>query len=383
MKFIPLLWSNLTGKKLRTAFTFLAVLFAFLLYGVLAAVENAFSDVDLAGGDRLRMIHKVTITEELPVHYYERIAATEGVEAVTYASWFGGEYQDATNFFPQFAVRADTYLDVHAEFLIDPLQRERWMGTRIGAIVGRTLADRFGWSIGDRIPLHSIIYPQADGRDAWEFTLEGIFEGADGNVDESQMFFHHEYLEESVPWAEGETRWFEIKVDEGASPNDVADRLDAQFANSAWETKTSSEKAFIQGFANQIGDTSTIITSVVGVMFFVVLLVVANALAQSVRERLSEFAVLKAMGFSDFTVLRLVVGESLLLCGTSGTLGLMLAAFVVQFSVPTQGMLGVFRVAPNDIASGLLWIVALSLVSALTPAVAAVRLRAASGLGRN
>lgn len=382
MKFIPLLWSNLTGKKLRTAFTFLAVVFAFLLYGVLAAVENAFSDADLAGGDRLRMIHKVTIIEELPVHYYERIVATQGVEAATYVSWFGGEYQDATNFFPQFAVHADTHLDVHAEFLIDPEQRDRWIRTRTGAIVGRTLADRFGWSIGDRIPLRSSIYPQAEG-DAWQFTLEGIFTGADGNVDESQMFFHHDYLEESVPWAEGETRWFVIKVADGSNAAEVARRLDAQFANSAWETKTSSEKAFLQSFANQIGDTSTMITSVVGVMFFVILLVVANALAQSVRERLPEFAVLKAMGFSDWTVLRLVVGESLLLCGVSGTLGLLLAAFAVQFAVPTQGMLGVFRVAPTDITLGLAWIVTLSLLSALTPAVAAMRLRAASGLGRH
>lgn len=383
MKFVPLLWSNLTGKKLRTAFTSLAVIFAFLLYGVLAAVENAFSSVDLAGNDRLRMIHKVTVVEELPVHYFDRIVATQGVASATYASWFGGEYQNATNFFPQLAVHAETYLDVYPEYLVDPEQYERWISTRTGAIAGRELAERFGWSIGDRIPIRSTIYDQADGRDTWEFTLEGIFVGEDGVVDESQLFFHHKYLEETNPWTDGQTRWFVIKVEESANSVDVAERLDAQFANSGWETKTSSERAFLQSFINQVGDTTAIITSVVGVMFFVILLVVGNAIAQSVRERLSEFAVLKALGFSDVSVGWLVLGESSLLCGTSGACGLVLAWLFVQVGDPTPGILGVFHIAPNDMIAGMLWAFALAIASACLPGVMAMRMSITAGLGRN
>ena len=383
MKFLPLIWSNLVDKKLRTAFTFFAIVFALLLFGVLGAVKNAFAGgAELSGAERLRMIHKISVVQALPVHYYQRITAVAGVARATYVLWFGGEYQDPRNFFPQLAVN-ETFLDLYPEYEIGLPARERWLATRTGAIVGKALADRFGWRVGDRIGLRSTIYRQADGSDTWEFTLEGIFEGVGDDVDESQMFFHHEYLEETSPSARGEVRWFVIEADDGSEPALVAQRLDAEFANSGAETKTSTERAFLQSFVNQVGDTATIITSVVGVTFFVILLVVGNAVAQSVRERLAELAVLKAVGFSDILVMVLVVAECTFLCVCAGALGLALAGWLVQVAVPTQGMTGVLHLSLDDVVQGALWVVLLALASSIAPAVSALRMRVVNGLGRS
>lgn len=382
MKFLPLVWASLSHKRLRSAFTFCAIVFAFLLYGLLGAVSNAFSGgAELVGAERLRMVNKVSVVQSLPVSYYDRIMATEGVASAAYVHWFGGEYQDPRNFFPQLAV-SPSYLDVHPEYAMSPAARQRWLATRTGVIVGQTLADRFGWRVGDRIPMRSLIYHHADGSDAWEFTLEAIFTGTEQGVDESQMFFHHAYLDEASPAARGEVRWFVIKTASGTDASLVARRLDTQFANSRAATKTSTERAFLQSFANQVGDTALIITSVVGVTFFVILLVVANAVAQSVRERLGELAVLKAVGFSDLLVMTLVIGESVLLCATAGTAGLLAAGLLTQGVVPTLGMTGVFRLSAGDVLYGAAWIALLALVSAVIPALAALRMSVVSGLRR-
>lgn len=383
MKFLPLMWANLTDKKLRTAFTFLSIVFAFLLYGVLGAVKNAFAGgAEFAGADRLRMIHKVSIVQALPVHYYDRIITTEGVAGATYVLWFGGEYQDPRNFFPQLAVNP-TFLDVYLEYELDAKERKQWLATRTGAIVGKALAERFDWQVGDRIGLKSKIYNQVDGKDTWEFTLEGIFDGASDSADEAQMFFHYEYLEESSPSARGEVRWFVVAVADDAEPAVVAARLDAQFANSSTATKTSTERAFLQAFVNQVGDTATIITSVVGVTFFVILLVVGNAVAHSVHERRSQLAVLKAVGFSDVRVMCFVIGECALLCSFAGVLGMLLAGWVTQLGVSTLGMTGVLRLSTADIVDGLLWIALLAAASSIVPAASALRLQVATGLGRH
>ena len=383
MKFLPLIWANLTDKKLRTAFTFLSIVFAFLLYGVLGSIKNAFAGgAEFAGVDRLRMIHKVSIVQALPVHYYDRIIATEGVAHATYVLWFGGEYQDPRNFFPQLAVNP-TYLDVYPEYELDAKERKQWLATRTGAIVGAALAERFGWQVGDRIGLRSTIYSQAGGKDTWEFTLEGIFTGADDSVDEAQMFIHHEYMEESSPFARGEVRWFVIAVESDAEPAVVAARLDAQFANSSTATKTSTERAFLQSFVNQVGDTATIITSIVGVTFFVILLVVGNAVAHSVHERRPQLAVLKAVGFSDVRVMCFVIGECVLLCSSAGVLGMLLAVWAMQSGVSTLGMSGVLHLSTSDIVEGSLWIALLAVASSVLPAVSALRLQVATGLGRH
>lgn len=383
MRFLYLIARNLAHKKLRTAFTFLSIVFAFLLYGALAAVENAFTgDVEIAGADRLRMIHRVSVVRALPLRYFERIKATEGVSGATHATWFGGVYQSPRNFFPSYAVDPETFLDIYAEYRVPAEQSVHWFRTRTGAIAGRELAGRFGWRVGDRIPLQSTIYGRRDGSDAWEFTLEGIYEGASPGVDEGQLFFHYKYLEEGSTFAGGEVRWYVIRVADPAQSEAVAKRLDRQFANSPDETKTSTEKAFLQSLANQIGNTGAMLTAVTGVVFFVILLVVGNTLAQSVRERLSELAVLKALGFGDRLVLGLVLGESLLLCGLAGGLGLLLAWLMVQGGDPTGGMLGAFYVSAADFGRGIALVAALALASGILPALSAMRLRIVDALGR-
>ena len=381
VKFFPLMLANLSKNKLRTGFTFGSIFFALVLFGTLSAVKNAFAGgADGSGTSRLRMIHKVSVVEALPVRHYQRVLATEGVARVAYVSWFGGVYQDPGNFFVQLAV-SDAFLDLHPEYVVSAAHRERWRATRTGTIVGRTLAERFGWQVGDRIPITEALYQQHDGSTAWEFTIEGFFDGNDAGVDESQMFFHHEYLEESSPWADGEVRWFEIGTEPGADPPAIAARLDDLFATSDAPTKTSTEGAFLQGFANQVGDTALIITSVVGVTFFVLLLVVANAIAYSVRERLPELAVLKALGFTDLRIALIVIGECTLLCATAGGLGLCAALVAVQFGVPSLGMTSVFRITPDNVAQALLLVVALALVSGAAPALSAFKVRVADALG--
>ena len=352
------------------------------LFGVLGALDNAFGG-GLESGDatRLRMIHKISVVEELPRTYYQRIVDTEGVATAAYVSWVGGEYQDPNNFFVTLAV-SETFLDLHREYLIDTSVRERWQRIRTGALVGRGLADRFGWQVGDRIPISRALYEQADGSRTWEFTLEGVFDGADEAVDESQLFFHHEYLEEASPWGQGTVRWFEIETVAGRDPATVAKRLDAEFATSGEPTKTSTESAFLTAFANQVGDIALIITSVVGVTFFVILLVVANALLYSVRERLSELAVLKALGFTNLRVMGLVLAECGVLCGGVGILGLAAAYGAVRYGVPTMGMTSVFRLTVGDVGEGLLMIVGLTLAGAIVPAATAFKLHIAATLAR-
>jgi putative ABC transport system permease protein len=386
VKFLPLLWKNLTRKKLRATFTFLSILFAFLLYGVLAAAENAFSGgVDLAGADRLRMIHKMSVILALPTRYLEPIAATEGVRAVSYLLWFGGFYQEPRNFFTQLAVHSETYLDVYPEYLLPEEQRRRWLATRTGAVAGRALAARFGWQIGDRIPIQSTIYKRRDGSPAWEFTLEGIFEGAESSVDEMQLLFHHKYLEEAGLSGEGEVRWFAIRIEDPAEAHAVADRLDRQFVNSPFETETSTEKAFLQSFANQVGDTGAILTAVTGTVFLVILLVAGSTVAQSVRERTAELATLKALGFGNGLVLALVLAESLILCGLAGGLGLGISWLAIHgggltSGVPARGLQSMFHLTLRDLTRGLLLVLALGGTSGALPALSAMRLRIVQAL---
>ena len=313
MKFLPLVWKNLFRRKIRTLFTVLSILVAFMLFAYLAAVRVAFSlGVEVAGADRMITMHKVSFIQPLPEAYQGRIEAVEGVIDVTHASWFGGIYQDPQNFFAQFAVVPEDWLVMYPEYLLEDAEREVWLGDRTGAVVGRDLADRFGWEVGDRIPLQGTIYrTQNDG--PWEFTIDGIFEADQAGVDTSQFFFNYEYLAEANTQGRGAVGYYVIRIDDPARSVDVAAAVDERFANSQAETKTSTEQAFAQEFANQVGDVGSMITAIVIAVLFTILLVTANTMAQSIRERTSELAVLKTLGFSNLGVLVLVLAESLLI----------------------------------------------------------------------
>lgn len=383
MKFLPLVWSNLKRKKVRTFFTLLSILVAFVLFGYLAAIRQAFSmGVDVVGADRLLVVHKVSIIQPLPVSYRERIAAVQGVEAVSTQTWFGGIYQDPKNFFGQMAVETDTFLDLYPEFVLPDEQKKAWLADRTGAIVGRVTAERFGWKVGDRIPIQATIYRRKDGSRAWEFNLAGIYEGAKKGTDTSNFFFHYDYLKEAAAGDVGWVGWYVIRIADPARSGEVAERIDNLFANSPAETKTQTEKAFAQSFANQIGDIGRIITAVLSAVFFTILLVAGNTMAQSVRERTGELAVLKTLGFTRGQVLAMVLLEACVISALGGLLGLGLAWLAIQAGDPTNGALPVFYLPGRDLTLGIVLTVLLGLVTGFLPAMQAMRLRIVDALRR-
>jgi putative ABC transport system permease protein len=382
VKFLPLVWRNLMRRKVRTLFTALSILVAFVLFGGLMALRGAFSmGIDIAGADRLVMIHKVSFIQPLPFAYLGRIAASPGVSDVTHASWFGGIYQDPRNFFAQMAVDGDTWLDMYPEYVLPPEQKKAWLADRTGCIVGRALAERFGWKVGDRVPLQGTFWRPKNGG-AWEFTIDGIYEAGKPGTDTTQMFFHYDYLNEARTFGRDFVGWYVVRVADPASAPDVATRLDAQFANSATETKTSTEKAFVQAFANQVGDIGAIMMAILATVLFTILLVAGNTMAQSIRERTSELAVLKTLGFTDRRVLGLVLLESLLLALVAGGIGLGIAWLVIQRGDPTAGLLPAFYLPTRDVAAGVALTVALGLAAGALPAWQAGRLKIVDALRR-
>lgn len=382
MKYLHLVWRSLLRRKLRTLFTALSIFIAFLLFGALMALRVAFGmGIDLAGQDRLVMIQRVSFIQPLPLSYQNRIAATPGVAGVTHSSWFGGIYQDKKNLFAQFAVDPESWLAMYPEYVLPAEQKQAWYANRTGAVVGRTLADRFGWKVGDRVPLQATIWRKPDDS-PWTFTIDGIYDAGTKGTDTTQFFFHYAYLNETRTFGKDLTGWYVIRVADPAQSEDVASRLDALFANSPAETKTSTEKAFVQAFAKQIGDIGSILIAILVAVLFTILLVAANTMAQAVRERTNELAVMKTLGFGDGQLLGIVLLESVLLAVIGGGAGLLLAWLVTQQGDPTGGLLPAFFLPTRDLVLGVALIVLLGLAAGVLPAWQASRLRIADALRR-
>ena len=381
MKFLPLIWKNIWRKKFRTTFTLLSLFIAFLLFGILMTIRMAFSfGVDVAGLDRLVLIHKVSLIMPLPVSYQNRLQQTPGVDIVTHQSWFGGIYKDPANFFANIAVEPESFLKIYKEFRVPQDQVAAWLADRQGAIVGRDLATRFGWKIGDRVPLTGTIYQGKLGQ-TWEFNVVGIYDGDEG-VDKTNFFFRYDYLDENRTVGEGTIGWYVVKIADPSRAVELSRIFDEMFANSAAETKTTTEKGFVEGFAKQIGDISTIMIAISSTVLFMFGLVAASTMAQSVKERTSEFAVLKTLGFSGGSILTLVLAESLFIVFTGGILGLGLAWLFVQGGDPTNGMLPIFILPARELGIGVGLMVLMGLLAGVMPAVAAMRLRITDALRR-
>jgi putative ABC transport system permease protein len=384
MKFVPLIWSNLRRKRVRTFFTLLSILVAFLLFGYLIAVRNAFEiGVQIAGVDRLVLTHKTSIILPLPLSYLDRIAQVPGVTDVAHASWFGGIYQDPKNFFAQMAVDPDSYLRLYPEFQLPEDQKSAWLADRTGAICGKYLADRYHWRIGDRIPLTASVWQKKDGSNSWEFTLDGIYTGATPTTDTTQFLFHYKYFDETRIRRKGMVGWYIIRIHPPDQAPQIVKRIDDLFANSDNETKTSTEKAFMQGFAKQVGNIGAIITAILSVVFFIILLVAGNTMMQSVRERITELAVLKTVGFSNGLILTLVLCESLVLATLGGALGLGLAWLLISRGDPTGGALPIFVMPPGSTGLGIAFILLLGLATGALPALQAMQLRVVQALRRS
>lgn len=384
LQFLPLIFANLRRRKARTLFTLLAIAVAFLLYGLLAAVKNGFeASVNLAGEDRLITMQKVSIVQPLPLSYEERIASVPGVRLVTHETWFGGRYQNERSIITIYPVPPETFLAMYPEYLLPRDAAARWLRDRTGAIVGRTLARRYGWRVGGRIPIRSDVFPRSNGNYTWEFNVDGIYDNRDRSGDTSSIYFRYDYFDEARTVSKGTVGWYVVRVDDAKRAPLVAAAIDARFANSSAETKTGTEKAFVQSFANQTGDIGAIVTSIGIAVFFTMLLVSANTMAQSVRERTAELAVLKTLGFSDPLVLALIAGESLLLTALGGALGLLGAGLIVaRVGSILQQYLSAFLLTPGAIATGIALMLGLGLAAGALPAARALRLRIADGLRR-
>ena len=362
--------------------TFASVTVAFVLYGVLAALENGLlRRPEALSTPRLVTTEAASYLNMLPTRYRNRIVVLDGVAAATYLSPFRGRHEDAAAPFAQYAVHAASFLDVYPELLLDPASRDRWLAIRTGAIVGGDLAERFGWAAGDRVPLVGTIYRNRD-RGAWEFTIEGIYRSSDRSFDEDRMFFHHDYLEAAANWGRGLTRMVVTRLRPGADTGEVGLRIDGAFENSPAETRSSAERDYAAEFVNRFGNFGTLIRSFTAAIFFVVLVVIANAISLSVRERMSEYALMRCVGFGNVRTAVLLVGEPLLLCCAASAAGMAAAPLLFPFLQGVGGGLSSLYLTGWDLARGCLWTAALVAVSALGPTLAVARSSMAGILGR-
>lgn len=383
MRFLPLLWSNLKRRKIRTICTGLAILFTFLLIGALLSLRTGFSrGVDLTGAERLVVSQKTGFNQPMPIAYRDRLAEISGVATVTYLAGFRGVYQNPRNAFPQLAVDTDTWFEMYRDLWVVPDdQLVRWKANRIGAIIGQELADRFGWKIGERVPLRSTMSPKPGGG-AWEFTVDGIYQaGPAGTAGTSLMFLHYTYLNETRTLGRDLVDSYRVRVTDPARANEVAQRIDARFANSAFETSTSTENAFVRAIAEQVGDVGAIIIAIMAPVLFTIILVCGNSMAQSIRERTNELAVLKTLGFTDRRILVLVLAESFVLPVIAGGIGL--AAWVlIQRANPMGGALPMPPLSLPNMATGALVAVLLGLIGGIVPAWRVHRLSIVDALRR-
>ena len=385
MSSFTLIAAALRRKKTRTFLTFSSVVFAFLIFGVLSMLQTAFSmGAEIANEDRLVVRHRVSLFQLLPQSYEADMEEIPGVVDALHMTWFGGVYQDPSNFFMQSPVEPAEYLDMYPEVVVPEEAKLRWIETRNGAIAGRALVERLGWEVGDRIPIQPTIWRQ-DGRgdDAWEFELVGVYDSDVEGFDETQFLFRYDFFDEARSFGRGQVGWFMVRINDPDRAPEIAAAIDETFSNSAAETKSESEGAFAAGFANQVGNLGLIVTSILAAVFFTILLVAGNTMAQSVRERIGEIGLLKALGFTSARVQRLVLMESVTLVTTAGFLGMVLAVGLERVLRPAlaQFFPGLF-LRPEDLLLGLGLAVVTGLVVGIFPARRAMRLETALALRR-
>ena len=375
---------NLGRKKLRTLFTLLSVIIAFILFALLGGLNRAFTaGVELAGADRLITTHKVSFIQLMPIAYVDRVEGIDGVRAATHYTWFGGYFQDPKQQFGLFPTNLEKLSDIYPEYQIPPDQRERLMQTRTGLLVGQAMAELYGWEVGDRVPIFSSIYPRRDGSFAWEFEIAAIFTGTGNTADEMQAYMHYDYFNEARQFGQDLIGWIVTRIADPDRADEISDAIDARFANSPTETKTSTEAGFAASFAAQFGNIGLIVQMILGCVFFTLLLISGNTMAQAVRERIGELAVLKTIGFSDARVMGMVLAESLLVAIVGGVVGLLLGALFVQgaASALAQFFPGL-AMSTGTLVWGLLLAVALGLVTGAWPAWRAGRLSVIDAMGR-
>jgi putative ABC transport system permease protein len=381
MKFRGLIFANLLRKKVRLLLTIGSFAVALFLFAFLGVVRDAFNrGANVAGADRLVIINRTSIINPIPLSYRDQILRVPGVKYVTHNNWFGGTYIDEKNFFPQFVIDPDNQRQVFPEFVVPDDQWNAFLKDREAAIVGAQTMERFHWNVGDRIPIKTTLW----GGGSWEFNIVGVYRGKQRQDDETQFWMKWDYFEERVPERlKGQVGWYVLRVDNPDRSPQIAKAIDNQFANSPYETRTETESAFAAGWVKQFGNIQFLIVTIGAVVFFTLLLVTGNTMAIAVRERTSELAVLKAIGFSDRSVLLLVIGESLVIALIGGVLGLLLAAAAVPLLArQLSGMLPQLLLSPMLLIFGLVTALVVGIVSGILPGIGAMRMRVVNALRR-
>jgi putative ABC transport system permease protein len=379
--FLKFILRNALRHRLRTSLTALGIFVAILAFGLLSTVIEAwFSGVNTASSSRIITRSSVSLVFPLPATYREKLRQVEGVTGVAGVNWFGGVYQETKNFFPQFAVDPEDYFPLYPEYLIPEADYKEFLRDRKGAIVGRKLADTYGWRVGDVVPLKGMIYPGN-----WEFVVRAIYEGRDSKVDTSQFFFHWDYLNERVKiLMPRRANYYGLYVLGIADPDRAAETgrvIDAQFRNSLAETLTETERAFQLSFVSMVETLVVAIRVVSYLVIFIIMAVMANTMAMSARERLSEYATLKALGFKPFSVGGLIVGESMAIALIGGALGV-IATFPVaeMFRRLVGSLFPVFEVSQATVMLQFVCAAVVGIVAAVIPSVRAARVQIAAGL---
>jgi putative ABC transport system permease protein len=386
MNDLVLIRKNLFRRKLRTCLMIASILVAFAIFGVLAGFERAFhAGQDVAAADRLVVVNKINFTQPLPVAYYNRVRAVEGVRQVTHLNWFGGYYQDPKNFLIVMAVEPETYLELYGNDIeVDVDARQAFVRERTGALVGEAMARKWGWKAGDRVPISSNIFSQKSGSHSWDFTIVGIFKPRTRQVDTNFMIFQYAYFDETRSFGKDTIGWMTLRTASPSVNDQVSKTIDQMFANSSDETSTDTEKAFNKAFVAQLGNIALIVGLVVGAAFVTILMIVGNTLIMALRERTREIGVLKTLGFPAGRILRLVLGESLLLSFLGGIPGLGLAVLVAMgVSESPSNFVPKVAITPEIVAAAIALMVCLGFATGVIPAVNAMRLRIATALGRS
>ena len=385
MKYLHLVWASLFRRKTRTFLTLVSIIAAFVLFGLLDAVRTSFSQAGQSanGAQRLQTASKLSFIQTLPQSLEAQIAAVPGVKIVTYANWFGGAYQDPHNQIFSFAVEPN-YLDLYPEIAVSADQRKAFADTRTGALVGEVLAQRYKWKVGDKVPLQSTIYPDREGSKNWSFDVVGILHSTDkkssGFFD--QMFLlNWKYFDETTPYNRGQVGWYVTRVADANQADRVARAIDAISANSDHETRTQTEQAATASWMKQLADIGLIVGSIMGAVFFTLLLLSGNTMMQAVRERTGELAVLKTIGFSNVSVLAMVLAESVLLLVLGGLAGLGIASLLIPVvSAGSDGMLNLPRVGADSWVLGLALMTLIGFLVGSLPAWRAMRLNIVDAL---
>ena len=381
MFFLKFVLRNVFRARLRSGLTILGLVIAILAFGLLQTVVRAwYAGADASSATRLITRNAISLTFSMPLYYREKIRAVPGVTGVSVSNWFGGIYKEPKNFFAQFAVDAPTFFPMYPEFIFDPDQYRDFLRDRTGAAIGRQLADLYGFRVGDTVPLTSAIYPGQ-----WEFTVRAIFDARDESTITRQMYFHYDYLNERIkkafPRRVDQSGVFIVGISDGQAAADVARDIDAEFKNSLAETLTETEKAFSLSFVAMVETIVVAIQSVSYVVILIIMAVAANTMAMTARERLPEYATLKALGFSPATVAALIMAEALLLAAIGAGLGMLLTPPVIKaFHAAT---ISVFAKMP--LVAQTFWLqaacaLAVGVVAGIIPAVRAARVKIVDGL---